>query len=595
MVRSVLGVLVLATFTNPTIAACVPDVPERVLNDPQILNHAAIIEAFDEVEKALRKPFDANTTRDGLSFALVHASSSTPVYTFNAGTLKFNETSFYPQDTAENAITGDSIFRANSISKNVAITSALILSRLTNRTITLNTPVRHLLPSFHLLLPDWEDGGRDITLAMLASHTSGITRDSFSTGFNQVLSTGKVTTDSIGALWANQTVDSVVEEVGRTGLMFKPGERAAYSNAGVGILGAAVASYYNEITREDLSWSQLAEQEILEALNMTNSFFGSIPDSLIPSITVPGGENWADLVLGEGYNPVAGMWSSANDLSKYIHNVWLQQPPSLISPFDRRHALKPVYSLPDGKQQVGTGWEIMLHTVPTSSNTSDPDITKTYGIYGKSGSGGGWRSWMDVVPNLGYGLVILSQTAGLAGYETLYPGVMYSDLQDILIPAFAEALSARVKERFVGTYGSGRDTGIITDEVSIHTVNSTTYARLEVQDQVLYMRELVVNGSSALEAIDRVSWVGDVVGDRFFSRPAGVVLEPAGGASEIAEFGDGAQVFRIALAGEETCDWYDYDGYKDQNGWPLTKVVLVETGDGVELHYPPFDIVVTKS
>ncbi|KAJ4364771.1 hypothetical protein N0V95_000719 [Ascochyta clinopodiicola] len=560
MVRSVLGVLALVSFTRSTNAACVPDVPESVLDDSETLNHPAILEAFEEVGKALRKPFDANTTRDGLSFAIVHASSSRPIYTFNAGTLKFNETSLYSQNTTENTVTSDSVFRANSISKNFATTSALILSRLTNRTVTLDTPVRRLLPSFHLLPLDWEDGGRDVTLGMLASHTSGITRDSFSTGFNQVLSTGKVTANSIGALWANQTVESVVKEVGKTGLMFRPGERAAYSNAGIGILGAAVALYYNEITREDLSWSQFAGQEILEALNMTSSFFGSVPDSLVPSVTVPGGENWADLVLGEGYNPAAGLWTSANDLSKYIHNVWLHQSPSLISPFDRRRALKPIYSLPDGKQQVGTGWEIMLHTVPTSSNTSDTDTTKTYGIYGKSGSGGGWRSWMDVVPNLGYGLVILSQTAGLKGYETLYPGSMYSDLQDILIPAFAEALSARVANRFAGTYRSGRDTGIIADEVSINTVNTTTYARLEVQDQVLYMRELVVNGSSALEAIDRVNWVGDVVGDRFFSRPAGVVLEPAGGASEMEEFGDGAQVFRIALAGEETCDWYDYDG-----------------------------------
>lgn len=167
---------------------------------------------------------------------------------------------------------------------------------------------------------------------------------------------------------------------------------------------------------------------------------------------------------------------------------------------------------------------------------------------------------MDVVPNLGYGLVILSQTAGLQGYEMLYPGDMYSDLQDILIPAFAEALSAQVEDRFAGTYGSGHDTGLITQEVSTGSVNTTTYARLEVQDQVLYLRELVVNGSSALEAIDRVGWPGDTVADRYFSRPEGVVLEPAGGASEMAQFGEDAQIFRMALAGEATCDWLDYDG-----------------------------------
>lgn len=243
--------------------------------------------------------------------------------------------------------------------------------------------------------------------------------------------------------------------------------------------------------------------------------------------------------------------------------MWLQPSPTLISLFDRRRALKPAYTFPDGKQQVGPGWDIDLRLVSTSSNASSTQTTKMYSIYGKSGSGGGWQSWMDVVPNLGYGLVVLSQTARLEGYETQRPAQIYIDAHEILIPAFAEALTSRVEEKFAGTYGSGRDTGILTDEVianSTNTANATTYARLEVQDQILYMRELVVNGSSALEAIDRVNWSGWSAEERFFSRPAGVVLEPFGGASETSAFGEGAQVFRMALAGEDACNWYDYDG-----------------------------------
>lgn len=164
------------------------------------------------------------------------------------------------------------------------------------------------------------------------------------------------------------------------------------------------------------------------------------------------------------------------------------------------------------------------------------------------------------MPNLGYGLVILSQTAGLEGYETLYPGSLYGNIQDILIPTFAKALTAQVQTKFAGIYGTGRDTGIITDVVSSNGSNLTTYARLEVQSQILYMRELVVNGSSALEAIDRLSWLGDGLETRYFSRPEGVVLEPAGGVSEVAEYGDGARIFRMTAAGEELCNWYDYDG-----------------------------------
>jgi hypothetical protein len=45
----------------------------------------------------------------------------------------------------------------------------------------------------------------------------------------------------------------------------------------------------------------------------------------------------------------------------------------------------------------------------------------------------------------------------------------------------------------------------------------------------------------------------------------------------------------------KTCDWFDYDGYKDTRGWPLSKVVLIEKEGSVELRYPPFDILVSRT
>jgi CubicO group peptidase (beta-lactamase class C family) len=255
MDRIFLWSLALTGFTRWSEAAYVPDVPGELLSNTQIQDHSAAVKAFNEAKELLQKPYEDNITRDGLSVAVVHASSFKPIFTFNAGSLKFNEISLYPSNTTDNIITSDSIFRVASVTKNFAMTSVLILSRLSNNTVTLDTPVRHLLPSFHLTALNCKDGGGEITFGMLASQMSGITRESFSTNFNQVLSTGKVTADSIGDLWAAQTVGNVIEAVGKTGLMFRPGERSAYSNAGIGILGAAVASYHNSITRKRLAWS----------------------------------------------------------------------------------------------------------------------------------------------------------------------------------------------------------------------------------------------------------------------------------------------------------------------------------------------------
>lgn len=220
--------------------------------------------------------------------------------------------------------------------------------------------------------------------------------------------------------------------------------------------------------------------------------------------------------------------------------------------------MQPTLALPDGKQLVGPGWEIDLFDVRTVNVTSGNN--KTYATYGKSGDGGGWHSWIDVVPNLGYGLVVLSQVSGAANYSSISPTALKSTAQQYLIPAFADALSSHMEARYAGWYRDGRDGGAIADEVKRNSTNSTTYARIELQDQILYLRELFVNGTNALEGIDRLSWTEGFQG-RYFSSPAGVALMPAEGAGENADFGPGAQVWRFMIPGLEVCDWFDFDGY----------------------------------
>lgn len=354
-----------------------------------------------------------------------------------------------------------------------------------------------------------------------------------------------------------------------------------------------MSTHYNHVTGADLSWSQLVTQKILNPLDMTHSFFGSVPKDRIPDISVPGAGNWANLIIGVGYDPAAGMWSSSADLAKYLYNLWLRPEPLLITPFQRRQVLKPLCSLPDGKQQIGAGWEILLYTLSTSSDASVTNSTKTYSVFGKSGDGGGWHSWIDVIPNLGYGLVVLSQQAGQANYKSISASEIRNTAHNILAPAFAEALAKRMAERFAGDYTHAQDTGLTVDRVADSASNTATHAKLEVKDQVLYLRELLVNGTSALEAIDRLSWSADV-NPRYFSTPDGVALEPADGAAETAQFGEGTQVWRMIIPGLEICDWFDFDGYQDTIRWPLDKVVLVEKAGVVQLYYPPFDIAMTR-
>lgn len=235
----------LLTFVTP---ACVPDVPEKILWDPAVLKHPAVTSALQIVEQKLNELM--NTTGDALSLAIVgsdfstqvtykinpantheqaHASGQESVFAFNHGTLRMNETS----DSTDNIVTSDSIFRVMSVSKNFAAFSALVVENLCESktdalaTFSLDTPVRAILPQFKLPEKDWHDGGKDITLRMLASHSSGIMREAYSTELNMVLGTSKVDVDMFEANFRSATPDGVLEYVKKNNLMFAPGQRAA--------------------------------------------------------------------------------------------------------------------------------------------------------------------------------------------------------------------------------------------------------------------------------------------------------------------------------------------------------------------------------
>ncbi|PNS15158.1 hypothetical protein CAC42_8159 [Sphaceloma murrayae] len=560
--------------------SCIPDVPTSLLSEPSILQHPAVVAAFAEVERNLSSLFTGNT-RDGLSFAVVHASSPEKAYSFNNGTLRFNETE---DDTP--LVDSDSIFRVASVSKNIATFSALVVEnesrqRDTQATFTLDTPVRQILPSFGLPDIDWKNGGSEITLSMLGTHSSGLPREGYVTSYNMVIGLSQANSNTIGEEWAGVTPESLIMSFKTRPLMFGPGQRPGYSNAGICLLAFATVAQHNALHNTSQTWTAFAD-DLLHSLSLNSSFFGAIPPPLTERIAIPGADNWVDLLIGPGYDPAGGMWSSANDLVRYLHN-WLSPTPRLISSLQRRTALQPRLTLPDGKQSVGFGWEIT--DVSTSASLGQE---KKYALVGKSGDAGGFHSWVDVVPQLGYGIVVLTSESQDAApdYARLVPTGIRDRVHGILVPAFAEAVEASLRTRFAGRYGAMGDLGLVAEETRGN--GTGTFARVEVDGGQLFIREMVVNGTNALEGLDRLGWTEESQG-RFFSTEQGVGLNPAEGAGEAAEFGEGSLVWRV-IPDLESCDWFDFDGYADGNGWPLSKVVTIEQGGRTELVYPPFDI-----
>lgn len=143
----------------------------------------------------------------------MHASRPGLALAFNHGSLKINDTS----GTA--SITSDSVFRIASVSKNFAAFSALALQNASRalfitktemQPFSLDSPVSAILPSFSLPVGDWFNGGSEITISMLGTHSSGLPREGYSTDFNMVTALSRADAATIGVEWASVTADEVL-------------------------------------------------------------------------------------------------------------------------------------------------------------------------------------------------------------------------------------------------------------------------------------------------------------------------------------------------------------------------------------------------
>lgn len=87
--------------------------------------------------------------------------------------------------------------------------------------------LKDALPAFNLSNYDVGLGGYEITLDMLASHTSGLAREGYVTDFDLVSGTARATAAGIGGLWAGDSPEQVLASVARQGLSWAPGMKVA--------------------------------------------------------------------------------------------------------------------------------------------------------------------------------------------------------------------------------------------------------------------------------------------------------------------------------------------------------------------------------
>ncbi|MDH5414196.1 MAG: beta-lactamase family protein [Flavobacteriaceae bacterium] len=199
----------------------------------------------------------------------------------------------------------NTIFRIGSISK--SFVGFLMMQLQQEGKLDINDPVEKYLPEIKSLI-DY-DKYRPITLKQLATHTSGLDRESRSRDEN--VRFGNISE------WENNLIKAIPE----TSFRSKPGERFGYSNIGFAILGLTLSKIAKT------PYIELVKEKIFTPLEMKNTYF-KVPEDQKENIAkgMAGGPT-AELdyerpkreIDEVGYRiPNGGIYSTPNDMAKFM-------------------------------------------------------------------------------------------------------------------------------------------------------------------------------------------------------------------------------------------------------------------------------------
>ena len=241
-------------------------------------------------------------------------------------------------------VNGDTLFEIGSVTKTF---SGLLLQDMVERgEMKLDDPVAKYLPE-SVKIPTYH--GKDITLLQLATHTSGLPREP----------------DNLDPKRAEDpcsdfTVEKLYVFLASYKLTRDPGTEFEYSNPGIGLLAHAIA------VKAGRDYESLVVDRICRPLAMDSTRFTLTPElkaRLATGHTPPG---YAVSNFGFGaLAPAAGLYSTANDMLKYVSaNLGLTS--STLTPLmERTHEVH--FSHETAETDIGLVWAI----------SSDPQGTKT--------------------------------------------------------------------------------------------------------------------------------------------------------------------------------------------------------------------------
>jgi serine-type D-Ala-D-Ala carboxypeptidase/endopeptidase len=317
----------------------------------------------------------------------------------------------------DRALDGDTLFEIGSITK---VFTALLLTDMAQRgEVKLDDPISKYVPPT-ATIP--QRAGQQITLADLATHTSGLPR--MPANFNP---------KDAANPYIDYTDEQLYTFLSSYELPRDVGVKFVYSNLGFGLLGQGLAR------RAGTDYETLVETRICEPLGMKSTRITLTPEM---EHRFAAGHS-PDLVTVSRWDlpSLAGagaLRSSTNDLLKFLAAT-MGYTPTKLAP-----AMKAMLSIkrPTGQPFIdsGLGWVI--------------DTRGGSEIIWKNGGTGGYRTFIGYSPRTGVGVVALSNASTESGTDDI--GLHLLDARfPLQVPegsARESTVSAKVLDGYVGHY-----------------------------------------------------------------------------------------------------------------------------------------------
>ncbi|KAF3032632.1 hypothetical protein E8E12_000381 [Didymella heteroderae] len=465
-------------------------------------------------------------------------------------------TVFEYEHSAPGREVGQSLFDTSLRIGSVTKTFVMLAILLSADKIKLSDSIVKFIPDLN------KQAYKDVTIAALASHTSGLGRwiyvgdlaivpgfNSAMLGLPSVNATGdKVSTCDLFPGGRVCTRDEIVAGLNNPAYHPRsPDSGPVYSNIGYTLLGMALEAVHNK------SPEQVIHDLVTGPLGLKKTKF-ALPEwgseALLPRFKAD--ERWFVPSFGN-YDPSGGLWSTPNDQLRFLQSILSHK---LLGKPATRRWLQPRALLPSLHQAVGESWEIFR---PTDIDVKTP---RAIDIFTKTGGVTGYAAHAVIVPE--YNIALTINAAGGQAQDAV--SALFPQMIKPLV-AYADKLARQqARVEYTGTYkASGK--------------GATSSLMLAVDDGPgLAIEELTMNDVPVLRSLSAMQKIPyESLSARMYP-------------TDPDSLGTEREVWRILIdrkdrkkefAERECASWHWGDGFRYVTE-PLDTVVFTKNENGVE-------------